>query len=193
VPCKPYLSQSTRFANNDQIGEIERLKLLHTTMEANAAKLKAYTSTLESQMPKSPQKLNPDSRHTVEAALTSISWESDQAAKNILIGIKRAVELARSSEKVLPGTTQIYLKSLREVLELGQQVVRRVNQEIEDDRNESGNEELEIASNEDTLVAKLGHSLVTLGSKIGESLGILGAGSGHEQDGSPVSGSEGDT
>jgi hypothetical protein len=186
VPCKPYLSQSTRFANNDQIGEIERLKLLHTTMEADAAKPKAYTSTLESQMPKSPQKLNPDSRHTVKAALTSISWD-------ILIGIKRAVELARSSEKVLPGTTQIYLKSLQEVLELGQQVVRRVNQEIEDDRNESGNEELEIASNEDTLVAKLVHSLVTLGSKIGESLGILGAGSGHEQDGSPVSGSEGDT
>jgi hypothetical protein len=101
------------------------------------------------------------------------------------------VELARSSEKVLPGTTQIYLKSLQEVLELGQQVVRRVNQEIEGDSNE--NEDEEVASDEDTLVSKLGHSLVNLGSKIGESLGILGAGPGHEQDQNLANGTEGDT
>ena len=138
-----------------------------------------------------PQKLNHDSRHIAEAALTSISWESDQAPKNILIGIKRAVELARSSEKVLPGTAQIYLKSLQEILELGQGVVRRVNQEIEDEREENGDEE--VASDDSTLVAKLGHSLVNLGSKIGESLGISGAGSGHEQDRTLIPGTEGDT
>jgi hypothetical protein len=94
------------------------------------------------------------------------------------------VELARSSEKVLPGTAQIYLKSLQEVLELGQHVVRRVNQEIEDE---------EVVPDEDTLVSKFGHSLVNLGSKIGESLEILGAGSGHERDQTLVRGTEGDT
>jgi hypothetical protein len=76
-------------------------------------------------------------------------------------------------------------------LELGQQVVRRVNQEIEGDSNE--NEDEEVASDEDTLVSKLGHSLVNLGSKIGESLGILGAGPGHEQDQNLANGTEGDT
>jgi hypothetical protein len=59
---------SYKIAKNDQMGEIEGLKLLYAMTEADAAKLKAYTSKLESQMVIFPQKLEPDSQHTVKAA-----------------------------------------------------------------------------------------------------------------------------